>query len=70
MPDQEKSQISNYQTDTLKDLLDLQDRSASEMAALADAFRKRSRMIRAHLAAHYLEIDFTRVFSGERKGGA
>ena len=66
MPDQEKSQISNYQTDTLKDLLDLQDRSASEMAALADSFRKRSRMIRAHLAAHYLEIDFTRVKSISR----
>ena len=68
MPDQEKSQISDYQTDTLRDLLDLQDRSASEMAALAESFRKRSRMIRAHLAAHSVEIDFNRVFSGERRG--
>lgn len=71
MPEVEKSQSwSNYHTDTLLDLMDLQDRACSEMAALADASRKRSRMIRAHVAAHAREIDFARVFTGERRGGA
>lgn len=70
MPDQEKSQSwSNCHTDTLIDLLDLQDCAASEMSALVDATRKRSRMIRAHLAGHAQEIDFSRVFTGERRGG-
>lgn len=64
MPESQKSQISNYHTDTLNDLLDMQDRFASEMQALADAFKRRSAMIRQHLAAHSGKIDFSQIGRG------
>ena len=60
----QKNQISNYHTDTLIDLLDMQDRFASEMQALAEAFRRRSAMIRQHLADHADMIDFGKVRRG------
>jgi hypothetical protein len=69
MPDQEKSQISNFHTDTLNDLLNLQDRQLAQMLYLAEEIRKRNRHIRAHLAAHGQEIDYSTVLAW-RRGGA
>jgi hypothetical protein len=68
MPDQVKSQQypNNYHTNELIDMLDAQDRDCSETAALVESTRRRSRLIRAHLAAHSEQIDFDRVFSGRR----
>jgi hypothetical protein len=70
MPEVEESQeLSNIHTDTLNDLLNLQDRQAVQMLSLAEGIMKRDRHIRAHLAAHGQEIDYTTVLAG-RRGGA
>jgi hypothetical protein len=71
MPDQEKSQelsMSSFHTDTLNDLLNLQDRQLSQMLYLAEEIRRRNRLIRAHLAAHGQEIDYSTVLAGRRGG--
>lgn len=64
MPDQEKSQISNYQTDQLIDQLDLQDRQLAQLVTTAEEARRRNRQIRAHISAHGREIDYSRVLAG------
>lgn len=66
MPDREKSQISNFHTDTLNDLLNLQDRTLAQIVTLSEEARKRNRHIRAHLAAHGNEIDYSTVLAGNR----
>lgn len=64
MPENEKCQISSFHTDTLNDLLNLQDRQLTNLVTLAEELRKRNRHLRAHIAAHGPEIDCSRVLAG------